>query len=79
MAHAPTRTCIACGQTDDHPRHQTVLPDQSEVGHHMDCGARLNPPCQTCIDVLKTAKVKDKEIGEDMRAKLVDTDLSGVA
>lgn len=42
------RRCYVCGQRDDHPRDHVVLIDQSSAFHHIDCGARLNPPCFSC-------------------------------
>ncbi len=42
------RNCTDCGQVDDHPRDSVGLPDGSEAFHHIDCGARRTPPCESC-------------------------------
>jgi hypothetical protein len=42
------RNCMGCGQTDDHPRHHAVQPDGSSAYFHLDCHARLDPPCEVC-------------------------------
>jgi hypothetical protein len=52
----PVRNCLACGQVDTDPRHVITLPDHSEVGYHMDCHARMNPPCEACVAQTETAQ-----------------------
>ncbi len=45
------RRCYVCGQADDHPRCLWLLPpDQRAAWHHVDCGARLDPPCEDCTN-----------------------------
>lgn len=68
----PIKTCLACGQTDDHPRHTHVLLDHSEVGHHFDCGARMEPPCESCTQ--RSAGSAGKT-GEAMRQFLLTNNL----
>lgn len=41
-------TCMGCGQTDDHPKHQMGLADGSTSYWHMDCHARSGDGCPTC-------------------------------
>lgn len=66
----PVRTCIGCQQTDDHPKHQMVLPDWSSVYWHFDCHASADPPCaDVCAKQLKG--LAKGSIGEDMRAHLI--------
>lgn len=65
----PMRTCLACGQADDHPRHDHVLPDHSTVSHHFDCGNRMMPPCESCAVRLRS---HDGQNGEQMRRFLLD-------
>lgn len=61
------RTCIGCGQTDDHPRHVIALPDGSEVTWHNDCHA-IATGCQVCK---ATADSADGLKGDDLRAHIV--------
>lgn len=63
----PVRNCLACGQLDDHPRHVHTLPDHSDVTTHMDCHARSNPPCETCLAQTETA---DGVTGDEFRDHL---------
>jgi hypothetical protein len=65
----PVRNCLACGQTDDHPRHVVDLGEGREVSFHMDCHARMNPACPLCVE--QTSGVPAGTIGEDLRAHLV--------
>lgn len=63
----PTRTCIGCAQTDDHPRHVIALPDGSEVTWHFDCH-RIAAGCPSC-----TAQTAGAEMltGETLREHLL--------
>lgn len=40
-------TCIACGQTDDHPVHSVQLRDGTWIDWHMDCHATATD-CSVC-------------------------------
>lgn len=64
----PTRPCIGCGQTDDHPRHQITLNDAvgSSVFWHMDCHAQAG--CDVCTTQIADAKGAK---GSKLRAHLV--------
>lgn len=48
MADFPLRTCVGCGQVDDHPRDVVALPDGSAANWHHDCHSRIDPPCESC-------------------------------
>ena len=64
----PVRSCLACGQEDDHPRHVVVIPpDMAEVPWHFDCHAAITN-CESCTVVVKTAKGKT---GEDLRTHIM--------
>lgn len=67
MADRPTRPCIACGQHDDHPRHEVVLPDFSSILVHLDCHALASPPCESCKATVDGA---DGATGPDLIAHL---------
>lgn len=45
------RNCLGCGQSDDHPRHITVVADGTEVAWHMDCHALTG--CEVCQSTLE--------------------------
>jgi len=47
----PMRTCIGCGQTDDHPRCIVDKGDEGEVTWHMDCHfiATGPQPCHASV------------------------------
>jgi len=62
----PVRTCIGCGQTDDHPRHVIYLRTGEDVTWHIDCHA-LATGCATCTTQTKTAK---GATGDKLRAHL---------
>jgi hypothetical protein len=66
---APTRTCIACQQTDNHPKHMVIAPDGSDVVWHMDCHKLADPPCAVCMDATTDAPEGAK--GETLREHLV--------
>lgn len=47
----PQRTCDACGETDDWPRHMVASPDgEVEQSLHLDCCAAAGCPSNTCGD-----------------------------
>lgn len=62
----PVRTCLACGQTDDHPRHVIALPDGNDVTYHFDC-CKIVKGCEHCTEALEHA---DGAKGNDLRAHL---------
>ena len=65
----PMRTCVACGQTDDHPRHSVLVGD-AWAEYHLDCHALMSPPCQEC-----KARVTGRPphaIGADLLKHLLD-------
>ena len=64
----PTRKCIACEQTDDHPRHVAVAPDGSDIPWHMDCHV-LATSCPICMEMLSDAPAKAK--GDTLREHLM--------
>jgi hypothetical protein len=43
----PVRTCIGCGQSDDHPKDQVVLGAGESVFWHMDCHV-IATGCESC-------------------------------
>jgi len=47
MADRVSFTCIGCGQTDSHPKHQVGLVDGSTAYWHNDCHATVTG-CQVC-------------------------------
>jgi hypothetical protein len=63
----PIRTCLACGATDDHPRHVYALRDGAEVTYHIDCCA-IARKCEHCIASLEGAPAGIT--GDAMRAHL---------
>lgn len=65
----PVRNCVVCGQRDDHPRCQVILPDGSSAYHHHDCGALLEPACAPCEWL---AQHKGDLKGDDWRAHVLD-------
>jgi len=50
VAVNPVRTCIGCGQTDDHPRHVIVV-GEVDVPWHIDCHV-LAAGCAICRHLL---------------------------
>lgn len=66
-AKLPVRNCVVCGLEDKDPRHEVILPDMSTAYHHMDCGSRLNPPCESCTEIMKDS---DNAHGSDLRKHL---------
>lgn len=64
----PVRPCLGCGQSDDHPRHQVVLPpDMTSVYWHMDCHAQVTG-CEICKPVVQSAQGKT---GDDFRKHIM--------
>lgn len=60
----PVRSCLACGQEDDHPRHVVVIPpDMAEVPWHFDCHVAVTK-CPLCVASLKGAEGKT---GDELR------------
>jgi putative methionine-R-sulfoxide reductase with GAF domain len=65
----PVRSCLGCGQRDDHPRHTVVIPpDMAEVPWHMDCHAAITN-CELCVPVVKGAKGKT---GDTLRTYIIE-------
>jgi hypothetical protein len=52
------RTCIACGQIDDHPKHVVALMDGSDAAYHHDCHARSSAACAICAAVVASSDAK---------------------
>jgi len=49
------RTCLACGLTDDHPKHVVAIPpDMAEVPWHMDCHLSVTG-CTVCAQQIEGA------------------------
>lgn len=61
----PTRTCIGCKQTDDHPRH-VMVEGGAEVTWHMDCHS-LVTGCETCKGIVTGS---DGVTGDKLRTYL---------
>jgi hypothetical protein len=59
------RPCLACGQEDDHPRDQRVLPDGSVVFWHQDCHADAG-----CLDCKWLVEHKGKLRGAKWREQV---------
>lgn len=64
----PVKTCLGCGQSDDHPKHVVTLPDHSEVAWHNDCHSRAHPPCEICAHVVTHS---DGRQGQELRDHIV--------
>lgn len=65
----PTRLCIGCGQSDDHPRH--VI--NGRQPWHMDCHV-LATGCETCARKLAacdTSTEPDGVVGEVLQGLLI--------
>lgn len=65
------RTCLACSQTDDHPRHEILLQVQPELlvaGMHLDCCAQVRG-CESCKAQTEGAAGKT---GEAMRQHIIE-------
>lgn len=61
------RTCIGCGQTDNHPKHRIALGDGNEAAWHMDCHARSGDGCESCAAQKEGA---EHLVGEEFRAHI---------
>jgi len=61
------RVCVACTQTDDHPRHIIDLGNGSEAGMHPDCCVMVRD-CAVCKTQLADAKGAK---GDQLREHLV--------
>lgn len=60
-------TCLACNQTDDHPKHRISNKEGPQKAFHMDCHALLG--CEICLH--QTQNQGDLR-GDDFRAQLVE-------
>jgi hypothetical protein len=68
----PVRVCVACTQSDDHPRHQVGLPDGSSAYFHFDCHSLLG--CEHCTDQLEgVGGVEGNPKGQALRDHLWTT------
>lgn len=68
QAAAELRTCMGCGQSDDHPKHHAVQADGGSAYWHMDCHSRVDPPCPSCTPQVAEAK---GATGGDFRAHII--------
>ncbi len=69
MPAGTVRTCIGCGQTDDHPKHRYGAgpTDPGQRCYHLDCHAAMG--CETC----KPQIVDKGDLrGDDFRAQLIE-------
>lgn len=41
-------SCVACGQTDDHPKDVVCMAGDKVARYHHDCHALMEPPCPSC-------------------------------
>jgi hypothetical protein len=81
------RTCIGCGQEDDHPRHDIVNVDGSVSSWHHDCHAYVtgHPVSKAVADTgLKGDELRDYIIkndpgGEVLRRQAEASDSNGQA
>lgn len=62
MAQHIAFACLACGQVDDDPKHVIAMTADTEVRHHHDCGALMNPPCPVCTILTGEAPVQPSKI-----------------
>lgn len=64
------RTCVGCGQTDDHPKHVLVVDGvtHESVAWHMDCHRLSDAGCLPCAD--QTAGAEDLK-GAELREHIV--------
>jgi hypothetical protein len=60
----PVFACLACGQSDDHPKHVVDLDGTHIARMHMDCCASVRG-CEICAPVVKAAKGKTGEALRD--------------
>jgi hypothetical protein len=68
MTAHPVRTCIGCGQIDDHPRHVIALLDGSTVTWHHDCHAIATG------DPVSAAVAASGLTGDELRDHIVAND-----
>lgn len=61
------RTCLYCGQVDDHPKHEKILPGFVSVWGHMDCCAQATQ-CELCVPIVGAA---DGKRGEELRGHIL--------
>lgn len=70
MADLVTSTCLACGQHDDHPKHQVLVDENhTSVWFHMDCHARSSEACDVCTMSISGAPEGAK--GDTLRVHLL--------
>jgi hypothetical protein len=67
-----TKTCIGCGQHDDHPKH-TISVGDDEIVWHNDCHARATE-CVPC-SAIAASELK----GDELRKYIEDNDPGGKA
>ncbi|MCW2904216.1 MAG: hypothetical protein JWO67_6481 [Streptosporangiaceae bacterium] len=68
------RPCLGCGQEDNHPRHQVVIPpNQDSVWFHYDCHAAITG-CEICVPIAAAAQGKT---GDELRDHLMSTSVKG--
>lgn len=66
------RTCIACGQTDDGPKHVVAVDPVNDVNWHFDCHATVTG-CEPCVETVKAAKgKKDLDLVEHLTGQRED-------
>lgn len=74
MTPNPIRSCLGCGQEDDHPRHQVVIPpDMTSVYWHYDCHAQVTK----CLDCIPIAQAADGRTGDDLRTFIMEGKVNG--
>ena len=74
-----TRTCVGCGQHDDHPKHVIGTGDGNAIAWHMDCHALSESGCDTCeaqkdgAEDLRGAEFREHitSLGDDFHAELM--------
>jgi hypothetical protein len=69
MANNPVRSCLGCGQSDDHPRHVVDIGGTMTANFHMDCHVQL-ADCEVCAAQIADAKGAK---GDELRAHLLKT------
>lgn len=68
------QSCLGCGQSDDHPKHQVVIPPNFDsVFWHMDCHLKITG-CDICAPTVLSANGKT---GEDFRTHIVNIGKKG--
>lgn len=62
------QSCLGCGQSDDHPKHQVVIPPNFDsVFWHFDCHLKITG-CDLCAPTVLSAKGKT---GDDLRKHIM--------